>query len=318
MIYTITLNPALDRNIWIDKIRYNDSNRIRKEERYAAGKGIDVSRVLSEFGIRNEALGFVGGYDGEEMEGRLINEGINCNFTKIAREIRTNIVIYNMEDKSQTIFSAPGPEIMPMELTRIIHQIEKLKDPEFVIISGSLPPGVHPEIYLKIMEIARGKGSKIVLDTDGVALEMGIQVFPDFIKPNVHELSRLSGKEMGDINTIISTAQTICDQGTGMVLVSMGARGILLVSQKERFLAVPPQVKVVNTIGAGDSSVAGFVYGTVTDKTIQEALIYAVAAGTATTLQPGPALCTKEEFLKLVAQVKLYPEKDINNAIRSL
>ncbi len=315
MVYTITLNPALDRNIWIEKVRYNDSNRIQKEERYAAGKGIDVSRVLTAFGIRNKALGFVGGFDGEEMEGRLLNEGISCDFTKISGETRTNIVIYDMGKESQTIFSASGPQIMPYELMRIIQQVEKLENPEFVIISGSLPPGVNPEIYYKIMEIARSKGSKIVLDTDGDALKTGIQISPDMIKPNIHELSRLSNTKLNDIDQVINTAKAISDQGTGTVLVSMGARGILLVEKKEQYLAVPPPVKVVNTIGAGDSAVAGIIFGILTGKSMPEALVCGVAAGTATTLRPGPALCTKDDFLELIPQVKLFQEKDISKVI---
>lgn len=315
MIYTITLNPALDRNLWIEKVKADDSNRIHKEERYAAGKGIDVSRVLTCLGVRNKALGFLGGFDGDEVEGRLINEGINCEFTKISGETRTNIVIYDMEKKSQTIFSAPGPEIMPFELISIIRHIEKLENPEIVIISGSLPPGAHPEIYYKIMEIARNKGAKIILDSDGDALKTGIQIAPDVIKPNVHELGRLVGRELKDIQEIISSAQSICDQGTGIVLVSMGARGILLVGQNEKFLAVPPKVKVVNTIGAGDSAIAGFVFGTATGKSNEDALICAVAAGTATTLRPGPALCTKDDFLELVPRIQLYREEEIGRVV---
>lgn len=315
MIYTITLNPALDRNIWIKKIKQDESNRIQKEERYAAGKGIDVSRVLTCLGVRNKALGFVGGFDGDEMEGRLINEGIICEFTKISGETRTNIVINEIGKNSQTIFGAPGPEIMPFELIGIIRQVEKLENPKIVIISGSLPPGIHPEIYSKIMEIARNKGSKVILDTDGAALKTGIQVSPDVIKPNVHELGHLAGQELNSAKKIISTAQTLCDQGTSIVMVSLGARGILLVGEKERYLAVPPQVKVVNTIGAGDSAIAGFVFGTETGKSIQDALICAVAAGTATTLRPGPALCTKNDFLKLIPQVKLYKDEEILKAL---
>jgi 6-phosphofructokinase 2 len=318
MIYTITLNPALDRNIWIDTIRYNDSNRIRKEERFAAGKGIDVSRVLTSFGIRNKALGLVGGFDGEELEGRLLNEGISCDFTRIADDTRTNIVIYDVEKESQTIFSARGPEIKPSELMRIIKQVEKIDNPDFVIVSGSLPPGVNPEIYYKIMEVARKKGAKIVLDTDGDALKTGIQISPDIIKPNIHELSRLSGKEIKDIQTVIHETTAICDQGIDTVLVSMGAMGILLVRKNNRYLAVPPPVKVVNTIGAGDSAVAGFVYGIVSGKSWQEALICAVAAGTATTLRPGPALCTEEDFLELIPRVKLYQEEDIIKVIKQV
>ena len=319
MIYTITLNPALDRNIWIESIRNDESNRIQKELRYAAGKGIDVSRVLTTFGIRNQALGFVGGFDGEEMEGRLINEGISCNFTRISGETRTNIILYDVEKGTQTIFSARGPEIEPFELTRIIQQIESLEDPEMFIISGSLPQGVHPQIYYKIMEMAKKKGSKIILDTDGEALKTGITISPDVIKPNIHELGHISGSELNDLHEIIHAAQTVCDQGTATVLVSMGARGILMVTKEEKCLAIPPELKVVNTIGAGDSSVAGFVFGTVTGKTIKESLICAVAAGTATTLRPGPALCTKDDFDKLIPQVRFYQdEEEITKAISRL
>jgi 6-phosphofructokinase 2 len=318
MVYTITLNPALDRNIWIEKIKYDDSNRIQKEERYAAGKGIDVSRVLTTLGVRNKALGFVGGFDGQEMEGRLINEGISCNFTRISGDTRTNIVIYDMAKKSQTIFSARGPEIMPYELIRMIQGIEELENPEMVIISGSLPRGVNPEIYYKIMEIARSKGSKIVLDTDGEALQKGIQISPDVIKPNIHELSRLAGRELNNIEQVISTALTYCDQGIRTVLVSMGARGILLAGKEEQCLAVPPKVKVVNTIGAGDSAIAGFVFGYVNGKTLEESLVYAVAAGTATTLRPGPALCTESDFQSLVPKVRLYQKGEISRALPEL
>jgi 6-phosphofructokinase 2 len=134
---------------------------------------------------------------------------------------------------------------------------------------------------------------------------VGIQGCPDVIKPNVHELSRLVGKEMKGMDEIISAAQRVREQGTEIILVSMGAKGILLVAEKEQYLASPPEVEVENTIGAGDSAVAGFVYGLVEGKTLKEALTYAVAAGTATTLRPGTALCQKKDFLKLVPQIHL-------------
>jgi len=226
MIYTVTLNPALDRTLWIEKIKPDDSNRIEKEERFAGGKGIDVSRVLTELGITNKALGFVGGFDGEELEGRLINEGISCDFIRISGETRTNIVVNDMKTGNQTIFSARGPEIRPYELMQIIHKIEKLETPEIVIISGSLPPGIHPEIYRKIIEILKDKGAKIVLDADGDALKSSIQSRPDIIKPNVHELSRLSGINLVHMDEIINTARSTCEKGIGIILVSMGARGM--------------------------------------------------------------------------------------------
>jgi 6-phosphofructokinase 2 len=161
MVYTITLNPALDRTLWVKKTQPDDSNRIEQEEKYAGGKRIDVSKVLTTLGVSNKALGFVGGFAGEELEGRLTNEGISCDFIRISGETRTNIIINEMSTGSQTIFSASGPEIKPYELMQIIHKVERLEKPDIIIISGSLPPGVHPEIYRKIIEMSKSLDIKI-------------------------------------------------------------------------------------------------------------------------------------------------------------
>jgi len=305
MVYTITLNPALDRTLWVEKIQPDESNRIEREQRYAGGKGIDVSKVMKTLGVSNKARGFVGGFAGEELEGRLLNEGISCDFIRISGETRTNIIVNDMSTGSQTVFSASGPEIKSYELMKIIHKVEKLEKPDIVTISGSLPLGVHPEIYHKIIEIAKNKEAKVILDTDGDALKVGIQGLPDIIKPNVHELSRLVDMKLITVDEIIRAAQSVHKQGVRIVLVSMGAKGIILSSKKERYLASPPKVRVKNTIGAGDSAVAGFVYGLVMGKSLKKALIYAVAGGTATTLRPGTALCQKDDFLKLIPEITL-------------
>ncbi len=167
MIYTITLNPALDRTLWVEKIRPDDSNRIEREQRYAGGKGTDVSRVLTALGVNNKALGLVGGFAGEELEGRLLNEGISCDFTRISGETRTNIIVNDISTGSQTVFSARGPEI-----------------------------------YRKLIEIAKTRGAWVILDTDGDALRVGILGIPDAIKPNIHELSRLVDEELKGIDKI--------------------------------------------------------------------------------------------------------------------
>jgi 6-phosphofructokinase 2 len=303
MIFSITLNPALDRTLSIENIKPDDSNRVEKEERYAGGKGIDVSKVLTALGVQNRALGFVGGFTGEELEGRLVNQGVACDFIRISNETRTNIIVTDTMRGAQTVFSASGPDVKPYELMQMIHRLEKLEKTDMVIISGSLPPGVHPEAYRKMIEMANGKGAIVILDTDGDALKVGIQGFPLAIKPNVHELSRLVDSKLNDIDDIIRAARRIREQGVSIVLVSMGPRGILLVADKEQYLASPPKVEVKNTIGAGDSAVAGFVYGWTGGKSLKDALIYAVAAGTATTLRSGTALCRRDDFLRLVPEV---------------
>ena len=305
MIYTITLNPALDRTIWIDRIRDDVSNRIIDERRYAGGKSIDVSKVLKNFGVDNIALGFVGGFAGRELEGRLLNDGIQTDFVRVSGETRTNIIIHEKETGRQLAFNALGPEIRPSELMQLVEQIEILPCPDVVTIGGSLPPGVSPEIYRKIITLVGRCRARVVLDVDGPGLLSGIKAHPNIIKPNIHELSELVGHELKEMDEIVEAAREINQGGVEVVLVSMGAKGILLVAKGVEYVAIPPEVKVENTIGAGDSAVAGFVYGLVNGKDLRESLVFAAAAGTATTLRLGTALSQKEDFLNLVPQVKL-------------
>ncbi len=305
MIYTITLNPALDRTIWIDSIREDVSNRILEEKSYAGGKSIDVSKVLKNFGVDNIALGFVGGFAGRELEGRLLNEGIQSDFVRVSGETRTNIIIHENATGRQLAFNARGPEVEPHELMQLIERVENLQSPEIVAIGGSLPPGVSPEIYRKIITVAKRLKAKVVLDVDGSALKVGIQAKPDIIKPNIHELSELVGRELSELEDIRAAARELNKGGVGIVLVSMGSKGILMVKNGLECLAVPPNVQIRNTIGAGDSAVAGFVFGIVIGKDLKRSLMYAVTSGTATTLSVGTALCQEDDFKEILPQVKL-------------
>ncbi len=305
MIYTITLNPALDRTIWINKTTPDDCNRIENEQMYAGGKGIDVSKVLTSFGVKNKALGFVGGFAGQELEGMLINEGVACDFVRISGRTRTNIIINDHETGRQSLYNARGPEITAYELMQIIHKVEDFQEPDFVIISGSLPRGVNPEIYRKIIEISKGKGAQVVLDTDGEALRIGLQGCPTIIKPNMHELSRISGKQLDSLDSVIPVVEEMRAGGFEIILVSMGCCGMFMSCGDGQFVARPPEVEVKNTIGAGDSAVAGFIYGLTTKGDLKEALKYSVASGTATILQTGTAVCGQEDFRALLGQVIL-------------
>lgn len=305
MIYTITLNPALDRTLWIQKVRDDVSNRILEEKSFAGGKSVDVSKVLKNLGVDNIALGFVGGFAGRELEGRLLNEGIQTDFVRVSDETRTNIIIHEKDTGKQLAFNARGPEIKPSKLMEFVELLERLPCSDLVAIGGSLPLGVTPEIYRKIIAIVKKCQSTVVLDVDGESLRAGILAHPDVIKPNIHELSELAGRELKGLDEIRAAAREINRQGVRIVLVSMGGKGILLVSEGQEYLAVPPDVSVKSTIGAGDSSVAGFISGLVQGKDLKDCLVYAAAAGTATTLHQGTALAQKEDFERLVPQVKL-------------
>jgi 6-phosphofructokinase 2 len=305
MIYTITLNPALDRTLWIDRIRDDVSNRIIEEHSFAGGKSIDVSKVLKTLDVDNIALGFVGGFAGRELEGRLLNDGIQTDFIRVSGETRTNIIIHEKENGRQLNFNASGPEIKPSELMQLVEQIEKLPHPEIVAIGGSLPLGVNPEIHHKIITLLKKREAKVVLDVDGEALKQGIKALPNIIKPNIHELSELVGRDLKGMDEIMAAAKEINKAGVEIVLVSMGAKGLLLVADRQKYHAVPPAVDVKSTVGAGDSSVAGVISGLARGKELKECVTYAAAAGTATTLRQGTALCQKEDFQRLVSQVKL-------------
>ncbi|MGZ4912763.1 MAG: 1-phosphofructokinase [Halobacteriota archaeon] len=305
MIYTITLNPALDRILTVESIEYDNPNRVNGDERYAGGKGIDVSKALTRLGVENKALGFAGGFTGLELEGCLLNLGVNCEFIRISAETRTNVFINEVARNRQISFNLRGPFVQSFELMQMIDKINGLKDAQYVILSGSVPAGVNPIIYRKIIEIAKTKGATVVLDSDNEPFRAGLRAKPRIIKPNVHELERLMERELNDLSAITSAAQAIHETGIEIVLVSMGPKGMLLVTEGERWVAVPPEVTVINTIGAGDSAVAGFVHGLTLGESYSNALKRSAATGTAATLIKDVSI-TNERVQALLDQVKLH------------
>ncbi|HYA32418.1 MAG TPA: 1-phosphofructokinase [Candidatus Bathyarchaeia archaeon] len=304
MIYTITLNPALDRILTVDSIEYDNPNRVDGDERYAGGKGIDVSKALTRLGVENKAIGFAGGFTGQELEGCLFNLGVDCEFIRISAETRTNVFIHEIARNRQISFNLRGPFIQSFELIEMIDLIRGLKDANYVILSGSLPAGVNSIIYQKIVEIAKRKGATVVLDSDDEPFLAGLKAEPHIIKPNVHELERLIGRRLKDLRALVDAAVEVRGRGIDIVLVSMGARGMLLVSENERWIAHPPRVTVTNTIGAGDSAVAGFVQSLLLGETLKEAVTRATATGTAATLINDVSI-TQEDVDTIRRQVKV-------------
>jgi 6-phosphofructokinase 2 len=303
MIYTVTLNPALDRTIYVEGLKPFDANRIHREERYAGGKGIDVSRALKELDNESVALGFVGGFAGQELEGRLLNEGIATDFTVINGETRVNVIVHDTSNDMETSLLAQGPEVQPFEIVKLIEKIEHLEKPQFVVVSGSLPPGVNPEIYRKILDISRKKGARTVLDTDGPPLNIGLKACPTLIKPNIFELSRYAGEKIETTAAVLNCAGELLTKGVEIVLVSMGADGII--TERMKLHAHPPKVEAKSTIGAGDSAVAGFVHGLSLGKNLDDCLRWSVAAGTAAVMCDGSAVCRPRNAARLVDQVEV-------------
>jgi 6-phosphofructokinase 2 len=306
MIYTITLNPALDHYVEVDDLVVEDANRLKYECLYAGGKGIDVSRALRRLGGDSMALGFLGGHNGRIMVDMLKGEGVTCYFTPIAEETRRDIIICAGTHKSQTLLNARGPSISSDEWQSFLTHLRLLDLRDgFVVVGGSLPRGLPADAYCQIIRLVQQQGAKAMLDADGECLKLGIKAKPFAIKPNVNELRRLVGRPLRTDAEIVSAAACLNRSGIEVVLVSLGRRGLFAVTRSERYRAVPPPVKVRSTVGAGDSTVAGFVFRYVGGKPLEECVRYATAAGTAATLAPGNQLCKLRDTQRLANRIKL-------------
>ena len=308
MIYTVTMNPALDRTIEVDGLVLDDANRILSDVRYAGGKGIDVSRVVNELGGETIALGLVGGYTGFELEGRLVNEGVLCDFTRIAGENRTNIILVDKKEGRQYLLNAPGPRVTPAEIGLFFEKVRSIpSDASFVVISGSVPQGVSSKIYAQIITTLKARGiRRIALDADGELLREGCKAGPYLIKPNLYEFRRLTGTEVKDMEGAMEEARKVmAEWGIEVVLVSMGPKGLLGVKGEEAYHARPPALEVVSAVGAGDATVAGFVRGLTQGLPFPEALRLATAAGAAVVLTPGTELCHLEDVEEILPKVEL-------------
>jgi len=196
-----------------------------------------------------------------ELEQRLLRQRVLCDFVHTRGDTRTNILIYVRSTGTYTTLNARGPEVNEVEVKELLEKIQALNDAQYMIISGSIPRAVDAGIYRKIVEIVRGKGAFVALDADGDVLKVGIEGGPSIIKPNMHELSRLLGREITDVEGALAGAEELKKKEIDIILVSMGAKGALLVSDSARLVAVPPKIKVGSTVGAGDSLLAAFILG---------------------------------------------------------
>jgi 6-phosphofructokinase 2 len=295
MIYTITQSPALIRTVDVEEIIYDDVNDIIDEYNTAGGKGIDISRVIKELGGQSVALGFIGGYSGLELEGRLVNEGILCDFTRINDEIRSNVIIYQRKKNLQTLLSTSGPEIKPFEVSALYNKVREVPGDSYVLLGGSMPRGINDNFFAQLITTLKEKGVRIILDADGEVLARGVSAGPFLVKPNIHEFGRLIGKNITDMEEVFEEAKPYLSL-VDYIVVSAGARGVVGVSKDGSYHVTPPKVKVRSSIGAGDSLVAGIAFVLSKEGSFEESLALGVACGTASTLNPGNQLCTKEDI----------------------
>ena len=308
MIFTLTMNPALDRYIYIDELKPDDTVRAREIRDYPAGKGIDVSRVIKELGGVSVAVALLGGDNGRKIGEMLDKEGVIYTAIRIEEETRMNVILV-LKNRRQYMISMPGAKVEREKLEMVSEILRVLvRKGDTIVISGSLPKGVAPDYYTGLIFVLRKWGVKVYFDADGENLRAGLVGEPNCVKPNIHELSRLLGREV-DPNKgeeIISSAEKIIEEyGLDEMLVTLGSSGSMYISRSKVLYAHPIDVPVESAVGAGDSFLAAFVLKREEGCDVMTAFKWANAAGNAAVITPGTELCRKEDVLKLLDEVKV-------------
>lgn len=303
MILTVTLNPAVDKTCTTASLMLGQVNRMRTVTDIAGGKGINVSRILRQYGYPVMAVGFLGGYTGEFIESCMNDIHVVSRFTHIKGETRTSINVI-AEDGYVTELLEPGPVVTGQELEEFIDNYkETVKNCELVIMSGSVAKGIPADIYKHLILYAKESGAKCILDTSGEALLHGIEAAPFMVKPNQKELEYLAGHRLKDMEEIIEAAQRLRAGGIMHVLVSMGKKGLVSVTGEQILWAKAPSIKTLNTVGCGDSVVASFAMSTIKREDEYTAVkrAAAISAANAATLENGDILLDlAEELLEKV------------------
>lgn len=281
MIYTITFNPSLDYVVTLPQLQAGAINRTREEEIFPGGKGINVSWVLQNLGVPTRILGFKAGFTGDEIQ-RLVEErGIPCSFLTIEKGFsRINVKVRAEEE---TALNGKGPEVTARDLDRLRAQLEGLTDGDMLVLSGSGPSGCSPSLYGELVAAMARRDIPCVVDATGKLLGESLAAHPFLVKPNGEELEELLGLELPTEEALVQGARELQQQGARNVLISLGGQGALLVDENGKASRrQAPQGTMVNTVGAGDSMVAGFLAGYLRHKDYGEALHWGICAGSAT------------------------------------
>ncbi|OCA82750.1 1-phosphofructokinase [Pseudobacillus wudalianchiensis] len=300
MIYTCTLNPAIDYVVHLDRFEPGELNRALSTSKFAGGKGINVSRVLTRFGAENTALGFLGGFTGDFIINELDKEGIRHRFIRVAEDTRINVKV---KAGKETEINGQGPTVTLKESEQFKALVERLNEGDILLLAGSVLSCLPKNYYTQLMELAKERGIKVAVDTSGPVLKELLQHKPFFIKPNHHELGELFQTSIQSKEQAIHLAKKLMEKGIENVIISMAGEGALFVNKDIVLSAKPPQGQVKNSVGAGDSMVAGFLAGYVKGKPMQEAFRFSVAAGSATAFSED--LCTKEKAEQLYSEVQI-------------
>lgn len=297
MIYTVTFNPSLDYIVQVNDFTLGKVNRTAKEEIFSGGKGINVSIVLKNLGINSIALGFIAGFTGEEIEVGIKKHGVISDFIQVKEGMsRINV---KLKSNKETEINGQGPNIMDSDLEQLYEKLDTLLEGDILVLAGSIPSTLPEDVYEKILERLAKKQIKIVVDATKDLLMNVLKFHPFMIKPNNHELGEMFGVTLKTKEEIITYAKKLRDMGALNVLVSMAGDGAILVtSEDEVYISDAPKGKVVNSVGAGDSMVAGFITGYLEKGNMKDAFRMGLATGSASAFST--YLATKKEVEELV------------------
>ncbi len=306
MIYTVTLNPAVDRELVVKEITFDTVLRASQWRVDCGGKGFNVARMLQSLGTSSVALGFAAGKAGELLDEELQSLGIETGFVWVQGETRTNVSIVSADQDHYVKVNEPGPTISGDDLAKLMQKIKKLARPgDGWVLAGSLPPGVPPSIYADMITLLQSSGAQVFLDTSDEALYQACQANPFLIKPNAEEAQELTGLPINTSAEIAAAGRAIQAKGVGNVVISLGNQGALMVNGQQAWLAASPQIEERNPIGAGDSMVAGLVWGLSQGHGMPEALRRGIACGAATASRSGTSVGSLAQVNMLLSQVSL-------------
>ncbi len=300
-IVTMTMNPAIDKSSSVGHVVAERKLYCNPPRFDPGGGGVNVCRAIKKLGGESMLLYPTGGQTGERLQQLLDREGIANLPFPIEGLIRESLVILEESSGQQYRFGMPGPEFQEQELERSLHALSAVEpSPDYLVASGSLPPGVPTDFYARVARVGKDRKAKVIIDVSGEALEEALKEGVYLIKPNVREFRELVGEDAKEESRIKAKALEIVESGRCEVLViSLGAAGALMVSEDFVEHILPPTVPIVSKVGAGDSMVAGIVLGLARDKPLRESVLFGVAAGAAAVMTPGTELCRKEDAERL-------------------
>ncbi len=305
MIYTLTLNPAVDREYRVSSLEFNSVSRVIESRMDYGGKGFNVSRLLKGMNVSSTAIGFLGGSTGRLLENGLNSLDIATEFIWVPGETRSNISIVTESHDHYVKVNEKGPLVNEAKQQELLDKVCSLtKEGDWWILAGSLPPGVGNDFYAQVVNRIHERQAQAILDTNEEALRLGCTANPYLVKPNLEEAKVLTGLSMNTTEDIAAAAAWICKLGAQNVVISMGKSGALLHSTGCTWLANSPKIRERNPIGAGDSMVGGLVYGLMQGFDIQEALGWGVASGAATAGLDGTEVGSRPLIEELYSQVK--------------